>query len=122
MRLSSNTSVTHLEGTGASNIVAINRGFPLLFTLIAVFLAAVTLGGFKTGRDALWNIAYFLDGLLGGSSHTVTLPGPCGLPLVGSLIEVSCPESGLWLYLTVASSCKAVTSKCSRNGPRSMVT
>ena len=92
MNVPSNSSVPLLENTVVSYIVATTRGFPLLYTLVAIVLSAVALGQFKTGRSALWGVAYFLDGLLGGSKHTVTLPGPRGLPLVGSLVEVSCPE------------------------------
>ena len=92
MNVPSNSSVPQLEATVASHIVATARAFPLLYTLVAIILFFIALGQFKTGSNALWSVAYFLDGLLGGSKHTVTLPGPRGLPLVGSLVEVSCPE------------------------------
>ena len=58
--------------------------------LATVALAAVVLGGFEDGRKALQRIVWFLEGMLGGAPHTVTLPGPPGLPLLGNLIHVSC--------------------------------
>lgn len=65
------------------------RESPIVYTFVAVALAIVLLSGFEDGRKALQRIFWFLDGMLGGAPHTVTLPGPPGLPLVGNLKQVS---------------------------------
>ena len=62
----------------------------VVYMFAAVAVAIVLLGGFKDGRKALQRIYWFFDEMLGGAPHTITLPGPPGLPLVGSLKEVSC--------------------------------
>ena len=59
------------------------------FALTSFALATVILSGFKDGQKALQRIVWFFDRMLGGAPHTVTLPGPPGLPLVGNLIQVS---------------------------------
>lgn len=63
------------------------HGFEL--ALIAILVTAVFFSGFKSGRTIFRHILWFLDGLLGGAPHTVSLPGPSGLPIVGSLLDVS---------------------------------
>lgn len=65
------------------------------YTYAAVVLAAVTcLGGLKAGRHLARRCLWFLDGLLGGAPHTVDLPGPPGLPVVGSLIQLTRSSGG----------------------------
>lgn len=62
----------------------------IVYTFAAVALAAVAFVAiFEDGRKALQHSVWFLEGMLGGARHTVTLPGPPGLPLVGNLIQVS---------------------------------
>lgn len=69
----------------------------IVYTLAAVALASIILSGFVGGRKVLQRIFWFLDGILGGAPHNVTLPGPSGLPLIGNLTDVSCPyKSGLY--------------------------
>ncbi|KAH8701134.1 putative cytochrome P450 phenylacetate 2-hydroxylase [Talaromyces proteolyticus] len=63
----------------------------IVYTLAAIALAAVILTVFDDGRKALQRTVWFLDSILGGAPHTITLPGPPGLPLVGSLTHL---ESG----------------------------
>jgi phenylacetate 2-hydroxylase len=62
----------------------------IVYTFAAITLAAVVLSSFEDGRKFLQRIVQFLDGMLGGAPHIVTLPGPPGLPLVGNLLQVSC--------------------------------
>ena len=59
-----------------------------VYTFVAVALAFVLLSEFEDGRKTLRRIFWFLDEMLGGAPHIVTLPGPSGLPLVGSLKRV----------------------------------
>lgn len=65
------------------------RDSPIISTLTAIALAALVSSGFENGRKVLQRIFWFLDGMLGGASHNVTLPGPSGFPLVGNLTHVS---------------------------------
>lgn len=92
-----------------------------MYTFALAALAVVILTGFQDGRKALQRVVWFLDGLLGGAPHIVTLPSPPGLPLIGNLIQVSCCEDLVLLHLTVASSWKTAISKRSPNGPGNMV-
>lgn len=80
---------THADTEGILQVVHSVRGSLLGYTIIAAVSAALVLSGFENGRKFLQRIFWFLDGLLGGAPHTVTLPGPSGLPLVGSLFHVS---------------------------------
>jgi hypothetical protein len=93
MRASVNLIETRAASADALQIVNGVRESPISYTLAAVALAivalAAVLSGFEGGRKALQRIVWFLDGMLGGAPHTITLPGPPGLPLVGNLIEVS---------------------------------
>jgi phenylacetate 2-hydroxylase len=61
----------------------------LLYTLGAVALTAVVLSGFESGRKVCQRIFWFIDHIFGGAPHSITLPGPPGLPLVGNLKQVS---------------------------------
>lgn len=65
------------------------RESPIVYTFVAVALAIFLLSGFEYGRKTLQCIFWFLDEMLGGAPHTVELPGPPGLPLVGNLKQVS---------------------------------
>lgn len=62
----------------------------IVYTFAAVVLAAaVTLSGFEGGRKVLRRIYWFVDSMLGGAPHKITLPGPSGLPLAGNITHVS---------------------------------
>lgn len=95
MSASFNSTATRAETEDALHVVIGVRESRIVYTsaavaLAAVALAAVVLSGFEDGRKALQRIVWFLDGMLGGAPHTVTLPSPPGLPLIGNLIQVSC--------------------------------
>jgi phenylacetate 2-hydroxylase len=79
--LTSNDALHVINGVRESRIV---------YTFAAIALAAVVLSSFEDGRKFLQRIVQFLDGMLGGAPHTVTLPSPPGLPLVGNLLQASC--------------------------------
>lgn len=69
----------------------INKGVresPIVYTFVALALAIVLLSGFEDGRKVYQRIFWFLDEMLGGAPHNVTLPGPPGLPFVGNLKQV----------------------------------
>lgn len=62
----------------------------VVYTFAAVVLAAVvTLSGFQGGRKVLRHAYWFVDSMLGGAPHKITLPGPSGLPLAGNITHVS---------------------------------
>lgn len=95
MSASFNLTATRAKTEDSLHVFNGVRESPIVYTFAAVALAtvalaAVVLSGFEDGRKALQRIVWFLDGMLGGAPHTVTLPGPPGLPLVGNLIHVSC--------------------------------
>ena len=69
-----------IDGVGGSNII---------YTFAALILATVVLRRFADGCIALQRLLRSLNGMLGGTPHTVTLPGPPGFPLIGNLIQVS---------------------------------
>ena len=79
---------TRAETKDALNVVNGIRESRIVFPFAAVILAAAVLRGFESGRKVLECIVWFLDGMLGGAPHTVTLPGPPGLPLIGNLHQV----------------------------------
>ena len=90
MSNSPNLSVTYATSGDTVRVVESAQESRIFYTLAAVAIAIFILSGFKDGRKALRRIIWFLEGMLGGAPHTVTFPGPLGLPLVGSLFDVSC--------------------------------
>ncbi|RYP25695.1 hypothetical protein DL768_011390 [Monosporascus sp. mg162] len=88
MSASFNSAATRLESGDALHTLSGVRGYPIVYTAAALVFAAVVLSGFKDGRKALQRIVWSLEGMLGGAPHTVTLPGPPGLPLVGNLKQM----------------------------------
>ena len=63
----------------------------IAYAFAVVVLAAAVLTRFEDGRKAIQRLVWLLDGVLGGAPHTVALPGPPGLPVVGNLMQVSRP-------------------------------
>ncbi|KAF4311842.1 putative cytochrome p450 phenylacetate 2- protein [Botryosphaeria dothidea] len=84
-----NSTVTLAEAEVTSNFVNDTRALGIFHASAAVALTAVLLSAFDAGRKLLLRVLWFFDGLLGGASHSVTLPGPPGLPIVGNLLELS---------------------------------
>ena len=85
----SNSTVTSPSHQVSIDFIDSNRGQRILYASAAVALTAVLLSGFEAGRKVLLRILWFFDGMLGGAPHSVTLPGPPGLPIIGNLFEVS---------------------------------
>jgi hypothetical protein len=69
----------------------------IVYSSIAALLAVILAGGFEIGRKAVLRTIWFCDQILGGAPHTVSLPGPPGLPLVGNLFDVC--HAQCWLVL-----------------------
>lgn len=95
MNTSFDSIATRAETQVALHLVNGVPKSPIVYTsvvvvIVTVAVAAVVLSGFEDGRKALQPIVSFIDSILGGAPHAVTLPGPPGLPLVGNLFEVSC--------------------------------
>lgn len=88
MDTSYNSTVTSGRAEVVSILVNGARDLSILYTSAAVAAAALLLSGFQAGRKVLSRILWFFDSLLGGAPHTVSLPGPPGLPIVGNLLEV----------------------------------
>lgn len=85
-----NSTVTGARGEVTLNLVNGVRDLGIVYASAAVALTALLLSGFEAGRRTLNRILWFFDGMFGGAPHTVSLPGPPGLPIVGNLFEVSC--------------------------------
>ncbi|KAL8883080.1 MAG: hypothetical protein Q9198_000003 [Flavoplaca austrocitrina] len=60
----------------------------MVYALATLVLATILMSTFQSGRKSLLRIVWFLESLAGGAPHTVTIPGPSGLPLIGSLFEL----------------------------------
>ncbi|KAF5139474.1 Phenylacetate 2-hydroxylase [Metarhizium anisopliae] len=84
-----NSTVVSPKTEIVSSLVTGARDLGFFYASTAIALTAVLLGGFEFGRKILSRILWFFDGLLGGAPHTVSLPGPPGLPIVGNLLELS---------------------------------
>lgn len=85
-----NMTTIRAETEDALHIVKGVRESHIVYTFAAVVLAAVvTLSGFDDGRKILRHIFWFLDSMLGGAPHGITLPGPPGLPIAGNITHVS---------------------------------
>jgi hypothetical protein len=88
MRNFSNSTVTSTSSQVSIDFHNGIRGQGIFYASAAVALTAVLLSGFEAGRKVLLRILWFFDGMLGGAPHSVTLPGPPGLPIIGNLFEV----------------------------------
>ncbi|KID96534.1 Cytochrome P450, partial [Metarhizium majus ARSEF 297] len=84
-----NSTVVSPKTEIVSGLVTGARDLGFFYASTAIALTAVLLGGFEFGRKILSRMLWFFDGLLGGAPHTVSLPGPPGLPIVGNLLELS---------------------------------
>lgn len=76
----------------------------VLYTLVLVISSAILLTRCDHGVKVLQLIVQFIDGMLGGASHKITIPGPAGLPLVGNLMDVSGSRYSVCVLLIVPSS------------------
>ncbi|KAF9693130.1 hypothetical protein EKO04_008952 [Ascochyta lentis] len=87
-----NTSFNSTESIPGTEVplgfVHAAKDLNIFYASAAVTLTAVILGGFPAGRKFLLRIFWFFDRLLGGAPHTVTLPGPPGVPVFGNLLEL----------------------------------
>lgn len=86
--LSNSTMTSPMAGV-TSNLLNGVRDLSIAYAFTAVALTALFLSGFEAGRKILNRILWFFDGILGGAPHTVALPSPPGLPIVGNLLEAS---------------------------------
>lgn len=85
----SNSTVTGPEAQLVSSVLDGVRDVSIIYTVGAVALTALLLSSFEAGRKIINRIWWFFDRMLGGAPHTVSLPGPPGLPVVGNLLEAS---------------------------------
>lgn len=86
---SSNSTLTGSRAVVISELVHGAQDFSFYYTSAVLAFTALLLGGLKSGRKLISRFLWFIDGLLGGAPHSVTLPGPPGFPIVGNLFEVS---------------------------------
>lgn len=91
-RFNSTTDATTADaGAGlTSNLVNGVRDLDTIYAFAAIVFTALLLSGFESGRKIINRILWFFDGLLGGAPHTVSIPGPPGVPILGNLLQVSC--------------------------------
>ena len=89
MSTSFRSSPTPAEAGNGLNLFDGFRQSLIVYTFAVVVLTAAILSRFENGRKAIQRLVWLLDEVLGGAPHTVTLPGPSGLPVVGDLIQVS---------------------------------
>lgn len=74
---------THVEGFASAA-----RAFRVLTFMLGIAVTSVILSRSKSGQQLMNIIYHLLDHLFGGAPHTVDMPGPPGLPVVGNLYEV----------------------------------
>lgn len=60
-----------------------------LRSTVTIIAGVAVLSSFIGGTKWLQSIFFAVDRFFGGATHEVALPGPTGLPLVGSLYQVS---------------------------------
>lgn len=85
----SNSSIPDPKAEVVSSLANVVQDLSFVYAAGAVVLTALLLSGFGAGRKILNRILWFFDRMLGGAPHTVSLPSPPGLPIVGNLLEVS---------------------------------
>ncbi|ROT39231.1 putative cytochrome P450 phenylacetate 2-hydroxylase [Sodiomyces alkalinus F11] len=84
-----NSTVKDAAAEATANLLNGVRDVRVLYAAGAVLFTAILLSGFEAGRKLLKRIVWTFDRMLGGAPHTVNLPGPPGLPIVGNLLELS---------------------------------
>ena len=82
--------MAHLDTEDTSHVVKGVQKPLYVYTLATIVIVALVLSGFEDGRKLLQRVGWSIDGFFGGAPHSITLPGPPGLPLVGNLTQVSC--------------------------------
>jgi hypothetical protein len=84
-----NSTGTSVRGEAALESVNGVRDMGFVYAFVAIAVTMLLVSRSETGRKVLLRVLWFFDNMLGGAPHTVTLPGPPGLPIVGNLFEVS---------------------------------
>ncbi|KAF2128862.1 putative cytochrome P450 phenylacetate 2-hydroxylase [Dothidotthia symphoricarpi CBS 119687] len=84
----SNLTVADADAGVIMDFVNGAQDLSIFYAFVAVALTAVILSGFQAGRKVILRMVWSLDRMLGGAPHTVTLPGPPGLPITGNLLEL----------------------------------
>lgn len=89
MNIHSNSTVPRGNIEYVLSVIHDGRDRRCVYAIIAATVTALALSAFTGGNKLLLRIWWFLDRMLGGAPHDITLPGPPGYPLSGNLFEAS---------------------------------